>query len=182
MAAIDLIAEKGYNGVTTAEIASAAGLSEKTLFRHFGSKLNLLESAIDRFRYAEEMRQLFEGKLVWDLESDLYAIGVKYHEIMNRNRKLLMISIKDEAHLPGLKERKMQHPHQLLDFLDRYFRTMAEKGKIANGNPRMLAFTFLMANFGAFINDLEAGENYPGIGLDSFIRESVKIFARSVAR
>lgn len=29
LAAIDLIAEKGYNGVSTKEIAAAAGLSEK---------------------------------------------------------------------------------------------------------------------------------------------------------
>ncbi len=59
LAAIDLIAEKGYNGVTTQEIAGAAGLSEKTLFRRFGSKLNLLETAFDRYHYAEEMTRLF---------------------------------------------------------------------------------------------------------------------------
>ncbi|UUZ81844.1 TetR/AcrR family transcriptional regulator [Paenibacillus sp. P26] len=38
LAAIDLIAEQGYDGTTTKEIASAAGVSEVTLFRHFGSK------------------------------------------------------------------------------------------------------------------------------------------------
>lgn len=57
LAAIDLIASKGYKGVTTQEIAAAAGFSEKTLFRHFGSKQNLLEAAFDRFHYAEENDQ-----------------------------------------------------------------------------------------------------------------------------
>ncbi len=49
VAAIDLIAKKGYKGVTTEEIAIVAGLSKETLFRHFGSKQNLLKTAVDRF-------------------------------------------------------------------------------------------------------------------------------------
>ncbi|MEC0264258.1 helix-turn-helix domain-containing protein, partial [Paenibacillus anseongense] len=67
LSALNLIAEKGYNGVTTLEIATAAGLSEKTLFRHFGSKQKLLEAAYDRYHYAEEMKKLFAEKLVWEL-------------------------------------------------------------------------------------------------------------------
>src|SRR4051794_9175203 len=101
LAAIDLIAEKGYNGVSTQEIAAAAGLSEKTLFRRFGSKQNLLETAFDRFHYAEEMQNLFNRKLAWELQTDLLLISQTYHEIMNHNRKMIMISIKEEGNLPG---------------------------------------------------------------------------------
>lgn len=180
-AAIDLISEKGYNGVTTQEIAAAAGLSEKTLFRHFGSKQNLLESALERFQYDEEMRVFFSGKLVWELESDLLSISKKYHEIMNRDRKLIQIAIQDEGHIPGFKERRLQHPRQLLTFLTDYFNKMNEKGKAACSNPTMQAFTFMMAQYGAFINDLEAGNNYPGISLDQFIQENVKIFVKSLS-
>ena len=127
LAAIDLMAEKGYNGVSTQEIATVAGLSEKTLFRRFGSKLNLLEKAFDRFHYAEEMTKLFNEKLVWDLQTDLLLISRTYHEIMNRNRKMIMISIKEEGNLPGLKERTQKHPRQLLDILTNYFMSMYEK-------------------------------------------------------
>jgi AcrR family transcriptional regulator len=179
-AAIDLISEKGYHGVTTQEIALAADLSEKTLFRHFGSKQNLLESALERFQYAEEMRMLFNEQLVWEVETDLLAISRKYHDIMNRDRKLIQIAIKDEVHIPGFKERRLQHPRQLLTFLTDYFITMSEKGEITCSNPTMQAFTFMMAQYGAFINDLEAGGNYPGIGLEQFIQENVKIFVRSL--
>ncbi|TDF92985.1 TetR/AcrR family transcriptional regulator [Paenibacillus piri] len=177
LAAINLISEKGYNGVTTQEIATAAGLSEKTLFRHFGSKQKLLESAIDRFHYAEEMRKFFEEKLVWELEIDLLTVCRTYHEIMNRNRKLIQISTK--AQLPGFKERMQQHPLQLLEFLTNYFIAMAEKRKMICTNPRIQAFTFMMSQYGAFVNDLEAGKNYPNIELEPFMQESVKIFARA---
>jgi AcrR family transcriptional regulator len=39
-------ARRGYHGTTTAEIAAAAGCSEPTLFKHFGSKQALLVAAI----------------------------------------------------------------------------------------------------------------------------------------
>ncbi|MBW7475455.1 TetR/AcrR family transcriptional regulator [Paenibacillus oenotherae] len=179
-AAIDLISERGYHAVTTQEIASAADLSEKTLFRHFGSKQRLLETALERFRYAEELQILFNEQLVWELEADLLAICRKYHDIMNHDRKLILIALKDEVHIPGFKERRLQNPHQLLTLLTDYFITMSEKGKIVCSNPAMQAFTFMMAQYGAFMNDLEAGENYPGIGLEQFIQENVKVFARSL--
>ncbi|MCC3372701.1 TetR/AcrR family transcriptional regulator [Cohnella sp. REN36] len=181
LAAIHLIAERGYHGVTTQEIASAAGLSEKTLFRHFGTKQNLLESAFDRYHYAEEMRLLFKEKLVGDLEKDLLSISKTYHEIMNRNRKLIQISIKDEVQLPGFKERTMHHPLQLLDFLANYLVEMEKKGKAVCADPKLQAFTFMMSQFGAFVNDLEAGRNYPGIELESFMQESTKLFAKALA-
>ncbi len=180
LVAIDLISERGYNGVTTQEIATAAGLSEKTLFRHFGSKLKLLEAAFERYHYAEEMRKIFAEKLSWELEKDLLTISKTYHEIMNRNRKLLKISIKDETQMSGFKERLLRHPLQLLEFLTSYFNTMSENGKLRLTDPRMQAFTFMMSQYGAFMNDLEAGRNYPDIALEPFIEESVRMFARAL--
>lgn len=39
-AALELLAERGYRGATTREIARRAGVSEVTLFRRFGSHLH----------------------------------------------------------------------------------------------------------------------------------------------
>ncbi|MCM3675451.1 MULTISPECIES: TetR/AcrR family transcriptional regulator [Peribacillus] len=181
LAAIDLIAEKGYKGVSTQEIAGAAGLSEKTLFRRFGSKQNLLETAFDRYHYAEEMTKLFnEEQIVWDLHSDLQLISRTYHEIMNRNRKMIMISIKEEGNLPGFREKTQKHPRQLLEILTNYFNTMHEKGKLIHTNPELQALSFMMMNFGAFMNDLDVDENYPTVSLEAFIMESVQTFTRAL--
>ncbi|MGN7470978.1 TetR/AcrR family transcriptional regulator [Brevibacillus sp. SAFN-007a] len=179
-AAIDLIAEKGYNGVTTQEIATAAGLSEKTLFRQFGSKRNLLESAFDHFHYAEEMTKLFAEKLVWDLREDLLLVSRTYHQLMNRNRKMIWISIKDEGHLPGFRERTQKHPRQLLTGLANYFAEMGKKGKIVPTNPEVQATAFMMMHFGAFMNNLDASESFSGVTLEAFIAESVEMFARAL--
>jgi AcrR family transcriptional regulator len=48
VAAAQVYAEGGYHGATTRRIASAAGVNEITLFRHFGSKDVLLREALAR--------------------------------------------------------------------------------------------------------------------------------------
>lgn len=45
-AAMDLIAKKGVDGATTAEIARRAGVTEKTLFRYFRSKKDLVRRVL----------------------------------------------------------------------------------------------------------------------------------------
>ena len=179
-AAIDLISRKGYNGVTTQEIASAAGLSEKTLFRKFGSKRNLLEMAFERYHYGQEMTKLFAEKLTGELTADLILISRTYHDLMIRNRKLITISIKESDHLPGLREMTSKHPKQFLDVLTKYFTIMTEKGKLVAGDPELRAISFMMMNFGAFMNELDSKEIFPSVTLDYFIEVSVRIFARAL--
>ena len=46
-AALSVMAERGYAGATTREIAAAAGINEVTLFRRFESKARLLRAAVE---------------------------------------------------------------------------------------------------------------------------------------
>lgn len=181
LAAIDLIAEKGYHGASTMEIATAAGLSEKTLFRRFGSKQNLLESAFERFHYGGEMKKLFSEHLVWDLYQDLLMISRTYHENMNRNRKLIQISIKIGDLLPGFREKTHEHPRLLKELLSNYFEEMHKRGKLIPTNPRLQATSFMLLNFGAFMNNLDTSDSrFQDVSLDEFIEESVRLFARAL--
>jgi len=45
----DLFAHKGYDSVSLREIADAAGIKESSLYNHFNSKANILESLFERF-------------------------------------------------------------------------------------------------------------------------------------
>lgn len=47
-AGLELLAERGYKGATTREIARRAGVAEVTLFRHYKSKGELLREAVGR--------------------------------------------------------------------------------------------------------------------------------------
>ncbi|MDQ0169510.1 TetR/AcrR family transcriptional regulator [Paenibacillus tundrae] len=180
MTAIDLISKKGYKSVTTMEIATTAGLSEKTLFRQFGTKQNLLESAFDQYYYSEEMTKIFNEKLVWDLHTDLLLISRTYHEIMNRNRKLFLIGFKEDEHLPGLRDRTIKHPRQLLEIITEYFSIMHDKGKLVQTNFEHQAFSFMALNYGVFINNLNEDARFPSLSLDRIITESVWTFTRAL--
>jgi len=48
-AALEALATYGYRGATTRIIAEAAGVTELTLFRHFGSKQQLMQEALHYF-------------------------------------------------------------------------------------------------------------------------------------
>lgn len=179
VAGIDLIAQKGYNGVTTQEIATAAGLSEKTLFRHFGSKQNLLETAYERFNYGEDIKKLFNAKLIWVLEPDLFLISRTFHEIMNRKRKMIIISFKEEGNLPGFSDRANKYPQQLMNVLTDYFTVMMEKGKIIQTNPELQAMSFMSMHFGAFMIS-EKNKHFLSGSLEAFITQSVQTFTRAL--
>src|SRR3569833_1855350 len=53
-AAIRVFGETGYRGATTRRIAQVADVNEVTLFRHFGSKEELLRAALQQVATAED--------------------------------------------------------------------------------------------------------------------------------
>ncbi|MCQ4086718.1 TetR/AcrR family transcriptional regulator [Saccharibacillus sp. JS10] len=179
-AAIDLIASRGYKSVTTLEIAAASGLSEKTLFRNFGSKQNLLEAAFERFHYKQEMSRIFNEQLVGELHADLMLISRNYHEIMNRNRKMIMIGIKEAENLPGFSKKTSEHPRQLVAFLTDYFKKMDAEKKMIKANAEIQAFSFISMNYGVFLSNLVEDTYFPDVPLDAVIEESVRIFVRAL--
>ncbi|WP_198950846.1 TetR/AcrR family transcriptional regulator [Kineosporia sp. A_224] len=57
-AALDLFSRNGYDGTTVAQVAAAAGVTEMTFYRHFGSKeALLLEDPYDPLMVAAVGRQ-----------------------------------------------------------------------------------------------------------------------------
>lgn len=180
-AAIELFSKNGFDGVTTEEIAAEAGFSEKTLFRHFKSKQNLLEQAIDRFHYADEMRAIFDKKLGGNLADDLWVISENYHRIMYRNRKMLSIIMKVGKTLPGLHQYAHRHPKVLQSLLTRYLADMKEQNKLYPVDEENAAITFLYMNFGLAQGRMNEDTAYSEEEFHSLLKESVALFVRGLA-
>ncbi|MBB3130653.1 AcrR family transcriptional regulator [Paenibacillus rhizosphaerae] len=175
LTAIDLMAEKGYQGVSTKEIAAAAGVSEMTLFRQFGTKLQLLEQAIGCFHYAGEMEKLFSTRLTWSLREDLLQITRAYHDIMNRNRKLVLVMLRS-AELSDLRDRAQDHPRQLQQLLTAYFQEMHRQGKVKAIDSEAQAMTFMWMNYGAFISRLHNADLITAVSHEQFLQTSIELF------
>ena len=86
-AALELLAEKGYKGAITREIAAKAGVSEVTLFRHFGNKEALLQEAIQQI--APPIEQILP-KSSSNLEADLLQLAHNYMQMLESNQGLML--------------------------------------------------------------------------------------------
>ncbi|WP_152394474.1 TetR/AcrR family transcriptional regulator [Paenibacillus guangzhouensis] len=179
LAAIDLMADKGYKGVSTKEIAAAAGVSEMTLFRQFGSKQHLLEKAVDRYYYTVEMTKIFETQVVWELRTDLMLISRMYHESMNRNRKMIRIVLKEDE-LSEIRTKAQKHPRMLLELLTKYFLEMQKRGNLIPTDAEAQAMSFLWMNYGAFMSHLHGAEGMTNVTMERFIASSIELFTRGL--
>lgn len=94
-AAMELFAEKSYDGTTTKAIAERAGVTEKTLFRHFPSKdeifkhtvypalFRLLEPiAVSKLREVLQAREGGFRETVRAIVAERVAFGVKHPAIV----------------------------------------------------------------------------------------------------
>ncbi|OBX09086.1 hypothetical protein QV08_01595 [Gallibacterium salpingitidis] len=179
-AIVDLVAEKGFRAVTTLEIAQRAGVGEKTLFRNFSNKLSLLEEACNQVYYAAEFKVIIENELVYDLKKDLMLIFTQYHLIANKNRKILMIALKEEDQLPELRKKILEHPKSLLNDLVAYLDEMIRRNLMRKTDTRVAALLMVTAQYGAFINHLNSKRNFPDISLEEYIESSVEIFTKGL--
>jgi AcrR family transcriptional regulator len=76
-AAFGLFSQKGYLGTTTKEIALHAGVSEVTLFRHFGSKESIFEEVIQSKSFLLDLKNLIPKLENLSLKDTLLEIATE---------------------------------------------------------------------------------------------------------
>lgn len=97
---IDLFAKNGYSNTSTSQIAKEAEVAEGTIFKHFGSKENLLIRNIIPFIleeiFPEVASDFTDDKLkgdYLDFETFIYSIVKDRIEFINSNEKICKIVI-----------------------------------------------------------------------------------------
>ncbi|MEJ2512248.1 MAG: TetR/AcrR family transcriptional regulator [Anaerolineales bacterium] len=100
-AVIDVVVASGYESATTQNIADAAGIHEATLFRKYGSKLNLIAQAIKaQFLDVPLAEVVYTG----DLQADLYSIIAAYLETSDIVGDILPVLLIEIPRNPELKD------------------------------------------------------------------------------
>ena len=98
--AIGSFAEKGYSNTSTSEIAKKAGVAEGTIFKHYGTKENLLLSIMVPFvkdffpsKVDELMGSLMKDKC--SFEEFLRALLTDRSAFLSENREIFRVFVKE---------------------------------------------------------------------------------------
>jgi AcrR family transcriptional regulator len=126
-AAMELYAERGFDDVTVAEIAARAGLTERTFFRHFGDKAEMLFAGGPSFIevFTSAIAAAPPGPPLDAVAAAVYAAAADFEprrpyvlerqKIINshsdlREREMLKLSKLAEAMSEALRERGVEEP------------------------------------------------------------------------
>ncbi|PAQ13949.1 TetR family transcriptional regulator [Bacillaceae bacterium SAOS 7] len=179
-AAIDLIRERGYKAATTKVIAEKAGVNEVTIFRHFGNKRGILESAVQKFSFAPQLSKVIEEEMVWELEEDLYTIASEYQAFIMNIKDFVLIGFREAGMFPEIDEEIAKIPRQLKKQLMNYFDIMEKKGKLSANNKEAVVMSFIAMNFGFFMSRARLGTSVSEVTIEEFLNNGIRVFSRGL--
>ena len=154
-AAERLFADRGYARTSMREIATALGITDAALYKHFPSKRAIIEHIYETrgfFRAIEELEHL-PG--VPDMESQFAANAIASANLWARNADFLRVIFMEA--LAG-DERALDVHLELMDRwrrgIERLFLIYAERGEVPAAEAPGFAAAFVDLEFGAFMNRL----------------------------
>jgi AcrR family transcriptional regulator len=192
-AAARLFAERGVAGASTRDIAAAAGTTERTLFKHFGSKEGLLREVMDGAVLGhlapaslDDLRAAIEacdGDLAAWHAGLLHARLGAMRSAPELTRLLLVEVLRDETARARFLEPWREAAWQPL--LTLFMRLQREGHVRRDVEPRLLAAQFLATNVGFLMTRLLAepigNSRSPAASDAADIAGLVALFQRGVA-
>jgi len=182
-AAAQVFSEKGYARATTRAIAAAAGVNEVTLFRHFGSKRNLLSAVIDQYSALPDLAAVLEGQLTGDYRHDLRRLCTVFLTALTERREAMRLMLCEADHLPEVREVMAQIPRQLRQSLAGYLQQQMEQGRVRDLNPELAAQALLGMFFAYAVGrSILADPAAPDLPPDEVVAQFVDIFVDGTIR
>ena len=178
-AARELFFEKGY-GVSTAEIAAAAGVSEGSIFKRFASKIVLFQQAmgIPPLDMEAECAPLL-GK--GDMRDNLVALTrrlLEFHRTM-LPRAMLLWSNMGRDPIKMFKKHHRSPPREVIDALAAYLRAEMDLGRLARKDPSVLARMITGAAHTFVFHELIGGGGFDD-DADGYVRAVVDVLMEGV--
>lgn len=178
-AAMQLFGQVGYTQASTRAIAEEAGVNEVTLFRHFGSKKNLLLACMERFN-AGGFAATFEAELSGDYPSDIALMARLQLRNTVENLNILHLLLSDARNVPELQEAMRAGGAGNMALLAAYFQRQIEAGVV---RPELTAAALAWAFDGLFstpvvFTNLFTGGKTPLLPDESTLGALVDLFVR----
>lgn len=184
-AALKVVSEKGYLGATTRQIAREAGVTELTLFRHFGSKEKLFEGLLEQHTFLPRLKELLPELESLPYEEALRLVATRFL-LSLKERKSMVKIISSEVNLYPEKIRKVYNNtiDDIRTTLAHYFASLRKKGVLRQASPSIAARMF----FGMLFSYFRAEEIMQGRDItknrrmEKHVREFVDIFIHGTLR
>lgn len=178
-ASVQLFSEKGYRQTTTKMIAEKAEVNEVTIFRHFGSKEEIVREIVhSRMSYLHGIQVYIEKEAVYDLEQDLMEIAIKYCNALSKNIGLFMILLHETD--PDEKGQFSLIPREFKRTLINYFDRMQQQEKMIAVDSETAAVSFIATHFGYNLIQHYFSKNVTELPFNTYIKQSIQIFSRGM--
>ncbi|MEX2284654.1 MAG: helix-turn-helix domain-containing protein [Gemmatimonadota bacterium] len=159
-ATLRVFAETGYRGATTRRIAQEADVNEVTLFRHFGSKDELIHAAV-RYAALEEDRPRLPEQPA-DPHGELTDWARAHYGRMYARRAMIRTCIGESGEHPDVAGCVSEGPRQTGVMVKAYFRRLQERGVVnKTANLDVVTATLMSVLFVDAVNRELTPELFP---------------------
>ncbi|KAA9028549.1 TetR/AcrR family transcriptional regulator [Niallia endozanthoxylica] len=149
-ASIDLFSRKGYSAVSVRELTKAVGIKESSLYNHFRSKEEILESIYQMFKAERDLALPSKGKL------SFIAKNTSIETFLLQGMESFKRSVEDELHekmwrILNIEQFRDQRARDIIlnqvykgtiDFLEHAFQAFMDENKMKQSNARLLAIQY----------------------------------------
>jgi len=166
-AAIQTVIEHGYAGATTKQMAIAADVSEATLFRRYGSKMQLVTQAI-----ASIIEQTgFDGAAHYtgDVSADLLRVVQAYQDAVVTHGQFMAILLTEIPRHPEM-ENMIDTPFQLFQRIGDLLARYQSEGVLRQEDPlHALAGLLGPVVFGSMMRMTKQRDRIPPVDLSQHV-------------
>lgn len=153
--ALQLFSVQGYDATSISQIADAVGIRKASLYSHFASKQDILDSLLEEVLQQYEQHSVFAGK---DWEKDPSGLPMNSDEavtmvqgqlqyivhdpLIQRGRKMLVIEQFRNSRLAKIQTR--QNYTDIMSYFTGMISCLIEKGVLKDEDPQMMASQFCL--------------------------------------
>lgn len=171
--ALKLFSEQGYYPTTTKQIAEEAGVNELTIFRHFGSKGNLFQVTTEHYVIDSKVDYILKNIEELNFYEGMLLIANRVYKLYIQNTKLYKVQMKLSDNEKDFVKLKLSR--KIISVLTDYFTGLKEQGTI-NGEPEIMAVTFVNSLLGAFTIEILGDNTVSNIKWEELVKEHTKQF------
>ena len=174
-AAMELFAQKGYDGTSVEEITSVVGIAKGTLYYHFSSKEEIFYFLVEEgMKLLKNSIEIKTSKIENSIDK-IKAIILIQIKIIVKYENLITLLI---SQMWGKEERNLRCREFICDytsFIEEIIKQGIEKGEINEGNPEAIASGIFGFTCSGLLYRLKAGEKFD-------IQELYKEFSNFVVK